>query len=110
MATKPVVPLASRLRQLRADRGMSRSQLARQTVRVDPAGVGLPEVTIKDLETRPRQAKAATMELLALALDVEPETFVEYRLAIARRALDERQVGLEAAAAMLSRTEGERDA
>jgi transcriptional regulator with XRE-family HTH domain len=43
----------------------------------------------------------ATMELLAATLEVEPSHFVEYRLALARRQLDERQVGLKAAVEML---------
>jgi transcriptional regulator with XRE-family HTH domain len=74
-------PLPVLLRRLRAERELSRSQLSRQTVEID--GRGLPEITIKDLETNPRQPRIETVELLAAALDVPPETFPEYRLALA---------------------------
>lgn len=52
--------------------------------------------------------KGATTELiqtLAAALDVAPEEFPEYRLALARRELDEREVGLDQAVAMLTQIE-----
>lgn len=41
------------------------------------------------------------IRLVAAALDVEPELFAEYRLGVAREALDWREVGLEQALANL---------
>lgn len=99
-------PFGDRLRRLRDARGISRSQLSRATVAVDPEGTGLPEITIKQLERGNRlQPRPHTMELLAAALDVLPAEFPEYRLALARAALDEQTVGLGEALATLAAIE-----
>jgi transcriptional regulator with XRE-family HTH domain len=99
-------PFGARLRRLRESLDMSRSQLSRATVGVDPAGKGLPEITIKQLERGARlQPRVHTIELLAAALDVPPAEFLEYRLAKAREALDEQQVGLAAALRTLAEIE-----
>ena len=103
MATRGIEPLSVRLRALRDQRGYSRSQLSRLTMAID--GKGLPEITIKDLETNPRQPHLETLELLSEALEVRPETFPEYRLALARRQLDEREVGIDQAVATLEAIE-----
>jgi hypothetical protein len=47
----------------------------------------------------------AAIKLIALALDVEPQHFAEYRLAEARALLDERGRGLDAALAHWRRIE-----
>jgi transcriptional regulator with XRE-family HTH domain len=96
---------SDRLRHLRKEvAGLSRSQLSRKTTAVN--GRGLPEITIKVLETdRTRQPEINTIEVLAAALEVEPETFPEYRLALARRQLDEREVGLAQALSNLDLVE-----
>jgi transcriptional regulator with XRE-family HTH domain len=56
--------------------------------------------------------RPATLDFLrgiAGALQIEPERFIEYRLAVARRQLDEREVGLEEAVRALERYEGGED-
>jgi transcriptional regulator with XRE-family HTH domain len=73
------------LRELREQRKLSRSQLSRQTVAVGDLGVS--ESTIEALETKPgRVPDASTLESLARTLGVEPATFYEYPIAVARRA------------------------
>lgn len=72
------------LRELREQRRLSRSQLSRQTVAVGDPGVS--ESTIEALETKAgRVPDASTLESLARTLGVEPETFYEYPIAVARR-------------------------
>jgi transcriptional regulator with XRE-family HTH domain len=77
--------LAAALKRLREDRGLSRSQLSRLTVRVGYEGV--PEITIKSLESTPgRMPDAETLRELAMALGVEPSTFYEWPILEAREA------------------------
>lgn len=52
-----------------------------------------------------RRPTPALMEAVAGALGVEPTCFAEYRLALARLALDEREVGVPAALAALDQHE-----
>lgn len=82
----PTVPtlLRERLRALRAERGLSRSDLSFATVRLGYAGV--PEPTIEALETKPgRIPDAEIIEALAAALEIDPDEFYEYPVAVARR-------------------------
>src|ERR1700712_1155249 len=82
----PPVPKLIReaLRELREQRSLSRSQLSRQTVAVGDLGVS--ESTIEALETKPgRVPDATTLETLARTLDVRPDMFYEYPIAVARR-------------------------
>jgi transcriptional regulator with XRE-family HTH domain len=75
---------ADALRQLREERGLSRSRLSRLTVRPGSEGVG--EKTIQALESVPgRVPQAEIVEALAAALEVAPEVFYEYPIALARR-------------------------
>lgn len=95
MGTVPSQPrlIADALRELRVERGnMSRSTLSRRTVTVGYEGV--PEGTIKALETIPgRLPSADILEALADALGVEPTTFYEYPVALARREAAEGPAG-----------------
>ena len=82
----PPVPKLIReaLRELREQRHLSRSQLSRQTVGVGDPGVS--ESTIEALETKAgRVPDAGTLESLARTLGVDPATFYEYPIAVARR-------------------------
>lgn len=96
-------PLPDHLRRLRSERKLSRSLLSRATVAFD--GKGLAEATVKALEGGRNDAGPATIEALAHGLQVPPETFPEYRLALARRQLDPGHVGLAQALAALARFE-----
>lgn len=90
----PAVPKLIRevLRELRDQHNLSRSQLSRRTVAVgDP---GISESTIEAIETKPgRVPDATTLEVLARTLDVAPDAFYEYPIAVARR--DAREVTRE---------------
>ncbi len=82
----PRVPKLIReaLRELREQRHLSRSQLSRQTVAVGDPGVS--ESTIEALETKAgRVPDASTLESLARTLEIDPDTFYEYPIAVARR-------------------------
>jgi transcriptional regulator with XRE-family HTH domain len=75
--------IANRLFQLREQKKLSRSQLSRLTVHEGFAGV--PESTIKAIEKSPgRVPETRILEALALALNVRPEVFYEYPIALAR--------------------------
>jgi transcriptional regulator with XRE-family HTH domain len=96
--------LGAWLREQRERRGLSRGQLSREIA--DVTGLYMPEITIKDFESdKPRARTIERLEALAATFDVPPQTFVEYRLAVARRELDEREVGFDQAVKTLKRIE-----
>lgn len=73
------------LRRYREAKGWSRSDLSGATVRLGFRGV--PESTIEALEMKPgRVPEAEILELLAMALAINPNEFYEYPIAVARRA------------------------
>lgn len=92
MATEGIAEL---LPELRRQRGWSRERLSHQAFGVDNDGTSAAQITA--IERGARRASARTMLALAEALDVPPDFFPEYRLAVARLALDEKQVGLDRA-------------
>ena len=100
-----VTPFPERLKQLVAEHGTSISRLYDD---VQWTGDG-DKPSKAQLDKSMRGAlpvRRETMEMLARHLGLDPaETFVEYRLALARDALDERVVGLQAAAEMLEAIE-----
>lgn len=103
MRPVPTPPLHERLRALREERGLSQPELFRRTV-----GVGFD--TVRGIETPPegvrhRYPSPQTLAAIADALELPADSFPEYRLALARRALDERIVGLDEAVALLSEIE-----
>lgn len=81
--------LGTRIRRLRKARGLSQEDLARavEAGRLTAGAVG-------QFERGAGYPLPETLERLAHALGVEPDYFVEWRLARARRLLDERAVGL----------------
>ncbi|MBN8866977.1 MAG: helix-turn-helix transcriptional regulator [Solirubrobacterales bacterium] len=91
------------LRELRRDRGWSRELLSHHAFGIDQHGTSV--ALIAAIERGERHASARTMLALAAALDVSPECFPEFRLAIARIALDERVVGLDGALGRLEASE-----
>lgn len=92
-------PFGETLKALRKDRDLTLERLA---FRVYDVGGKITAGAISQFERGASNPTIATIELLAKALEVEPETFVAYRLAIARRLLDERQIPLEEAVANLA--------
>lgn len=96
-------PLHERLRTLREKRGLSQPALYREAE-------GVSFETLRRVETPPssphhRYPSPDVLRAIAQALDVEPASIPEYRLALLRRALDERQSGLDAALDLLERLE-----
>ena len=63
----------------------------------DPNVKGTNPESLKRVISRERPLRPEQIAALAGAVGVPPEHFPEYRLALARRALDEREVGLDQA-------------
>jgi transcriptional regulator with XRE-family HTH domain len=87
--------------ELRAQTRMSQDDLA-YSARQHGAPSTLTGSWISQLKLGKRPLAIDILEGMAGALGVDPNIFVEYRLAIARRALDEKEVGLPQAAATLT--------
>lgn len=87
--------------QLRAEKGLSQDDLAYEA-RQHGAPSTLTGSWVSQLKKGKRPLAADVLRGIAGALGVPPETFAEYRLAMARRELDEKEVGLERAVANLT--------
>ena len=83
------------LRQLMEERGLSYRSLAAATRALD--GKGVTHAHINMLANGHDKPSMRAMELIAQACGVEPSYFAEYRLAVAMKALDPAEVGLEQA-------------
>jgi transcriptional regulator with XRE-family HTH domain len=83
------------LRALMSERGFSYRALAQATRDID--GRGLTHAHINMLANGHDRPSMRAMELIAQACDVPPDYFAQYRLAVAMRALDPSEVGLEQA-------------
>jgi transcriptional regulator with XRE-family HTH domain len=100
------------LRDLMDERGLTYRGLAQVTQEVD--GKGMTHAHINMLANGHEKPSLRAMELIAKALEVQPEHFANYRLALAMRELDPAEVGLEQALENLnarleaSRTRGAR--
>lgn len=104
-------PWRERFARLRAERGGHPLEDLHYAARQRLEARGQRAVSLSLLQKRlaPSSDKAPTPDLLrtlAAAVDVEPETFDEYRLALARDSLDETIVGLPAALEQLSAIDG----
>ncbi len=99
MAQKPI---NEQLRAIRESKGWSRERLSHEAYKVDRDGTSYAQITA--IERGNRRASAATILALAEALEVDPEIFPEYRLALARHLLDEAKVGLTQAVKNLERS------
>jgi transcriptional regulator with XRE-family HTH domain len=80
---------------LRSERGMTMEDLAFEARRHAPSGVSLSLIQKRLAPGSDIQPSAELLAALAGAFGVEPDVYPEYRLAVARRALDEREVGLD---------------
>lgn len=96
-------PLAEAVKQLRGAAKLSQEELAYE-VRTK-TGRRLTAGAISQIEQGRIRPERDTMEALATALDADPTTWLEYRLARARESLDERVVGAESAVQALLRAE-----
>jgi len=92
MAVEGIQEILPRLRQ---ERSWSRDRLSHEAYTVDPHGTSTAQIAA--IEVGDRRASARTMLALAETLGVEPTIFPEFRLAVARLAIDEDAVGLSEA-------------
>jgi transcriptional regulator with XRE-family HTH domain len=88
-------PFGDALRTLMAERRLSYRSLAEATRDLD--GRGMTHAHINMLANGHDKPSLRAMELIAQVCDVPPAYFAEYRLAVAMRALDPAEVGLEQA-------------
>ena len=95
-------PIEEQLREIREAKGWSRERLSHEAYSIDQDGTSYAQITA--IERGNRRASAATILALAKALDVDPEIFPEYRLALARHLLDDTKVGLTQAMKNLDRS------
>lgn len=90
-------PITERLPKLRREHDrISAENLAFEARAYMPNGT-LSTSTVQKVETGERRAQVPLLEAVAKVLGVAPDSFPEYRLAQARRLLDEREVGLSQA-------------
>jgi transcriptional regulator with XRE-family HTH domain len=90
--------LGPAVRRLRKERGLS---LEDAVFEIRGAGFRLSAGYLGMIERGEKQPSIEAIEAIARALGVAAGTFAEYRLALARRQLDEREVGLDQALANL---------
>lgn len=100
-------PFPDRLKRLAAARGLSVSKVSYMAWKPDLKGTS-PN-TLNSVMAGRRPVTAPIVEAVAQVLQVQPDEFPEYRLLMARRALDEREVGFEAALRALSQFESALD-
>lgn len=92
-----------------AARGISQPELYRRAEGVSfetiRSALAAPDPAKASDKQKHRYPSADKLGAILVALDVDPATFPEYRLALARRELDEREVGLDQALKMLETIE-----
>jgi transcriptional regulator with XRE-family HTH domain len=99
----PPEPFAVQVKALAEKRGLSISKLG--WMAHDPKVEGTSQDTLNKVLQGKRPLNDALARAVANALEIEPESFAEYRLSVLRSALDEREVGFENAAALLAAIE-----
>lgn len=92
-------PFPDRVKALAADRGLSVSRVGQRAGARELKGTS-PDM-FKSAMAGHRKVTPVLIEEVARVLEVPPDEFPEYRLAIARRQLDENEVGLDQAIATL---------
>lgn len=101
----PLTPtFGSRLRQLRNDRGLSIHKFSLALYEADEVKAQVYDPSfISKIERGDRSPPTRFVLLTGEVLNPTPEEFPEYHLAMMRRALDEREIGLDQAMANLRR-------
>jgi hypothetical protein len=97
----------ARVQRLAAQRGITVTRLARLAHHEADEAKGTSPEMIRKVMAGDRVLTRTVIEAVARTLDVDPDEFPEYRLALARRLFDEREVGLEKALQNLSQLEAE---
>lgn len=95
----PTEPFSKRLRRLARERKVSLASIGYRAYH--PGVKGTSPATFNKVLQGTRSVNAALIEAVAEVLEVKPEEFPEYQLALARQQLDENEVGLERALANL---------
>jgi transcriptional regulator with XRE-family HTH domain len=80
-----------------AERRLSYRALSERTRQADPVGDGITHGHLANLVAGRARPSRRALELIAHALELEPNHFAEYRLGELRDQLDERRVGFDAA-------------
>jgi transcriptional regulator with XRE-family HTH domain len=106
MSEQSEQPFGESLRTLMRERGLTYRGLAEAIGNLDDRG--MTHAHINMLANGHDRPSTRAMELIARACGVDPNYFAEYRLAIAMRALDPEEVGLEQALANLNARLGSR--
>lgn len=96
-------PFPDRVRALAAERGLSVSRVGQRAGARELKGTS-PDM-FKSAMAGHRKVTPVLLEEVARVLEVPPDEFPEYRLAVARRQLDENEVGLDEAVAQLEAIE-----
>jgi len=87
---KPIQPFAEVATARKQELGLSFRELARRTKDLDDTGRGLSSAYLVQLFKGNEDPVPRPMRLVADALEMRPEDFIEYLLHEARHALDER--------------------
>lgn len=99
-------PFSESLSKIKRERGLSYRDIHEAAEAVNPAGRGLSAAHLSRLCNGLDPPSAATIAVIAKALDLPPRYFAEYRLAEARSLFDERApAGLRSALRQLRRFE-----
>ena len=95
------------LRRLLDDHGATLRGVAKRTRELDEAGKGMNHTYISAVLNGREIPSPRSLELIARALDIDPEFFIEYRMGKLREAINPRVVGFEAAARRFADLSGE---
>ena len=95
------LPFGEALRELMKERSLTFRRLEDLTRERDPGGHGFRNGYLSQLANANTKVSVRGMELIALALDVDPRYFIEYRAEIYRRFLDRDRVPADVLSARL---------
>jgi len=100
-------PVTVALRRLLDEHGATLRGVASRTRELDETGRGMNHTYISAVLNGRESPSPRSLELLARALDIDPEFFIEYRMGKLREAINPRVVGFEAAARRFADLSGE---
>lgn len=100
-------PVTVVLRQLLDERGATLRGIASRTRELDETGKGMNHTYISAVLNGRESPSPRSLELIARALDISPEFFIEYRIEKLREAINPRVVGIEVAARRFADLSGE---
>ena len=101
-------PITVVLRRLLDERGATLRGIASRTRALDESGRGMNHTYISAVLNGRESPSPRSLELIARALEISPEFFIEYRMGKLREAINPRVVGFEAAARRYADVSGEK--